>query len=94
MMKKVEIVFPKSFLNDLTEILSQHSLPGYTILEVHSSYGSEHGSTLQLGFSSSQMNLYLFSICEAAKADALIAAVSEPLKDIGGLILSSDIKLH
>ncbi len=93
-MKKVELVFPKSFLNDLTKILSQQDLPGYTILEVHSSYGKEHGGTLDFGFSSSQNNLYLFSICEDQQAKDFIAAVSTPIKDVTGLIISSDIQLH
>lgn len=93
-MKKVELVFPRSLSDSLIKILSEQNIPGYTILEVHSNYGAGHGNSLDVRFSSSQYNLYLFSVCEDAIARDLIAAVSESIKEVGGLILSSDVQAH
>ncbi len=95
MIKKIEIVFPKSFLPELTKILEDLKLPGYTILEVYSSFGPGHGaSNSHLGFSSSQTNLYLFSVCETSMAERIIAILSRPIHQIGGLLAKSDIAVY
>ncbi len=90
-MKKIEIVFPKSFLDELTEILNSLDISGYTILEVYKSYGKHYGASLNFGFSASQGNLYLFSICEKAIAESIINSISARIKEVGGIIVSSDV---
>lgn len=92
-MKKLEMVFPKNFLDELVEMLSKMNLPGYTILEVVSSYSKAHGQSLEFGFSSSQSHLYFFSICDESTLKTIIQKIEKPVKDAGGLIFSSDVDL-
>lgn len=92
--KKIEVIFSKGYLAEITEILQKTGVSGYTILEVYNSYGKSHGSSLDFGFSSSQQNLYLFSICQEEEANNIIEKITPFVRQIGGMIISSKISSH
>lgn len=93
-MKKIEIIFPKHELNLITDLLKKNQISGYTILEVYSGYGKYHGTSLELGFSSSQSLLYLFAVDSAENITALIPKIKDTLDDIGAVLFSYDVDKH
>jgi nitrogen regulatory protein PII len=93
-MKKIEIIFPKHELELVTNLLQKNQIPGYTIIEVYSGYGMYHGTSLELGFSSSQSLLYLFAVDKADHINELIQKIKSHLDDIGALLTSYDVEVH
>jgi|GEM_PF-6350635 len=89
-MKKIEIILPKHELDQVTSLLQKNQIPGYTIIEVYSGYGKHHGTSLELGFSSSQSLLYLFAVDTAENITALIPKIKDTLDDIGAVLFSYD----
>jgi nitrogen regulatory protein PII len=93
-MKKIEIIFPKHELDQVTNLLQKNQIPGYTIIEVYSGYGKYHGTSLELGFSSSQSLLYLFAVDTAENIEALIPKIQGTINEIGALLISYAVQVH
>lgn len=93
-MKKIEIIFPKHELELVTSLLQKHQIPGYTIIEVYSGYGKYHGTSLELGFSSSQSLLYLFAVDSVENIIALVPKIKGTLDDIGAILFTYDLDTY
>ena len=92
-MKKIEIIFPKHELDQVTNLLQKNQIPGYTIIEVYSGYGKYHGTSLELGFSSSQSLVYLFAVDSTENITALIPKIKDTLDDIGAVLFTYDVDM-
>jgi len=92
-MKKIEIIFPKHELDQVTNLLQKNQIPGYTIIEVYSGYGKYHGTSLELGFSSSQSLVYLFAVDSTENITALIPKIKDNLDDIGAVLFTYDVDM-
>jgi nitrogen regulatory protein PII len=90
-MKKLEIIFPKSFMDELMELLAKGEFTGYTMLEIYKGYGSHYGESLEFGFSSSQNHFYLFSICDDEILENFLARNLDRIKDSGGRVWYIDV---
>lgn len=93
-MKKLEVIFPKSIMQEVIKELTQAGLPGYTIFQSNKSMGQEHGESLDFGFSSSQDSFYLISVCDALTINNVIKKTIDKIKPMGALVFDSTITIY
>ena len=87
--KRVEIVVEASQINDYFEILKQVGVGGYTLIRQVGGMG-ERGERRPGDFAYEVENAYLIVACDAAQAEALVAALRPMLVNSGGMCLVSD----
>lgn len=93
-MKKLELIFPKSIMNEVSDLLTDAGLPGYTIFKSYKSFGKGHGESLEFGFSGSQDIFYLIAVCDAVTIDSVISKSSTKFKELGVLTFASSITIY
>lgn len=93
-MKKLEVIFPMSIMDDVLDELTAAGLPGYTVFKSYKSYGPEHGESLEFGFSGSQDSYYLVAVSKAVIINAVLDKTVEKLKAKGALIFDSSITIY
>lgn len=93
-MKKLEIIFPKSIMNEVIQELTNAGLTGYTIFKSDKSKGKEHGESLDFGFSSSQDSCYLISVGDAVTINNVLKKTIDKLKPLGALVFDSKITIY
>lgn len=87
--KRVEIVVEAAEVNHFLDILKQVGVSAYSIIR-HVGGRGERGERRPDEYVYEVENVYFIVACEAAQADALVAAVRPMLVKSGGMCLVSD----
>ena len=93
-MKKLEVIFLKTVMDEVVNIIDGAGLSGYTIFKAYKGRGTRHGESLEFGFSGSQESYYLISICDAETIDKVLDNCLDDLLELEALVMDSDIRMH
>ena len=87
--KRVEIVVEAVEINHFLEVLKRNGVGGYTLIR-HVGGQGERGERRPEEFAYEVENAYFIVACDAAQAEALVAATRPMLVKSGGMCLISD----
>ena len=87
--KRVEIVVEAAEINNFMQVLKQIGVEAYTLIR-HVGGQGERGERRPDEFVYEVENAYFIVACEAAQAEALVAALRPLLVKSGGMCLVSD----
>lgn len=92
-MKKLELIFERSVMEQVLKEISNAGLPGYSIFQSYKSSG-EHGENLDFGFSSSQDSCHLISVAEAVLINEVISKSLKKLKELEVLVYDHAVTVY
>jgi nitrogen regulatory protein PII len=89
-MKRVEIVVGALELSEVSGVLDQAGVPGYTVLRDVTGKGDRGDRTGDDALTGELKNGYIFCACTEAQARAVAEAVRPVLQRVGGVCLITD----
>jgi nitrogen regulatory protein PII len=87
--KRVEIIVPRSQLNQVAKLLDREKMPGYTVVPEVTGKG-HRGVRDGAGLTTAFSNSYLLLACDQEELDRLQEPLRELLTRYGGVVLVSD----
>ncbi|HAI76431.1 MAG TPA: hypothetical protein DCM08_09295 [Microscillaceae bacterium] len=91
-MKKIEIIAPNRQLNRVIATLEKHGILYYTILDITKGRGKKHGLVDYGSLIPAVNDSYLFTVCSADDKLAVLDDLVALFQEIGGLVITSDVK--
>ena len=91
MMKKLEVVIPNSFLEEVVNDFTKADIHGYTALDVDRGKGENKGENLLAGLIPVTRNTYVFAICNHEQAMEAKRLIEPLLEETGGILVVSDV---
>ena len=89
-MKRVEIVVGALELSEVSGVLDQAGVPGYTVLRDVTGKGDRGDRTGDDALTGELKNGYIFCACTEAQARAVAEALRSVLQRVGGVCLITD----
>lgn len=89
-MKKIEMVVPKSQVDDLGRALLEAGADGYSAMDLTAGFGQQMGETLQISWGEG-VNAYVFVVCSDESLDTILDAVRPHLRGAGKMAFVSDV---
>ena len=91
MMKKLEVVIPNSFLEEVIKDFAKADIHGYTALDIDRGKGENKGENLLAGLIPVTRNTYVFAICNLKEAQTAQKLIEPLLEETGGILVISDV---
>ena len=89
-MKRIEVVIPNSFLEEIIQDFAKADIHGYTALDVARGKGENKGENLLAGLIPITRNTYLFALCGEAEANYARELIEPLLEEVGGIMSISE----
>ena len=90
-MKKIEIVVSQTMLSKLLKIFAQHSIMGYTTIDIALGRSAKHGLSEDFGIVPASKHIYIFFLCQDEEFIVMKEKFIPQIKTMSSLLMVSEI---